>query len=713
MLKLSTLILGLFIGGSAFSQLSIKPSANQDHFLYVEGSLLFVHKEVNLIKNREGQYVKANLFFRSEAQLLQGGSEASKNTGDGSISIFQEGTSNAFDYNYWASPVGTATTPPLFGIEMLYSPISRTESVKAQTTDALDGNSVPLTISNRWIHTFAGNGYSSWKYIGNRTEIPAGYGFSMKGVNGTDLTTVDGRPNNPGNSQRYDFRGMPHNGTLFVPVAAGQHVLIGNPYPSALDLSLFLLENSGTGSFASDCYGNIGRNDITTGIAYFWDSKEKGSSHYLADYVGGYGAFSPVDPCTTGIYERPIFSSYGKNAPEQIPELRGNHYERRYLPIAQGFMMEGRSNGNIFFTNAHRIFKKEGDHSEFKQRKRVESEIKVIPKLRFQVEINETYTRNLSLGFWPNATSSIDFGMDAKALDLTATDIGWFHEDTSYIIDVRPFNEKDEIPLFLSVEDSLASFKFRLIERENMDAREVFLLDRETNRSYFLGTDPINIVLETGNYHQRLALVFQERKDNPNNEVEEPTHEDENPFTGDEGSGSENEDSDTEDEGSDNDNEAPSREDEDPGMENEEPSAEDEDPDTEEEDPSQANEGSNNDGEDSFTGHEGSDNEVHTPPIVREDNPNINEDPLSPEGNELIIFHNYELQQIEVINPLQKNISRIFLYSLNGKELKMWNSPGNKEKFSLSTDNFPESLYLLKLVQDNSTEITKKILILE
>ena len=64
----------------------------------------------------------------------------------------------------------------------------------------------------------------------------------------------------------------------------------------------------------------VERHNVITGIAYFWDSKENGNSHYLDDYMGGYGAFSPVDPCTEGIYEPPVFKKI--NGHEEVVKAK-------------------------------------------------------------------------------------------------------------------------------------------------------------------------------------------------------------------------------------------------------------------------------------------------------------------------------------------------------------------------------------------------------
>ncbi|HET7361075.1 MAG TPA: T9SS type A sorting domain-containing protein [Salinimicrobium sp.] len=519
MIKISALfLLLLFIAKSGNCQLTVKPSATEDHYIYVNDKLLFVARKLNLQKNKHNPNTKANIYLRKGGQLIQE-NENLTNIGSGSLSVFQEGTSNAFDYNYWASPVGTNISGNgLFGIGMLFSPDDKTKSTAAKITNQLNGSSNPLKISKRWIYTYTGNVYSDWHFIGSKSKIPAGYGFSMKGVNGTDYTTIYGRKNNPGGTQRYDFRGKPNSGTLTIPVSQDQTILVGNPYPSALDLSLFLIENSGTGSISTDCYGTISRNNAITGIAYFWDSKENGNSHYLQDYVGGYGAFSPVAPCTDGIYERPVFRTYGKDG--TVTNQKGAHYDRRFSPIAQGFMVVGTSNTKLKFKNKHRIFKKEGENSHFKgprEEKKTKAEPIKIPKLRLEVEINGEYIRPLCLAFWAQATPGIDMAADALAFNLAPTDVGWLLNNESYVINVMPYSKTSEIPLYLKVEDSRATLKFGVESLENFNQDEIYIHDLKSEIYYPIKEHTFQIKLDPGNYHNRFKLAFRR-----NSEIKEP-----------------------------------------------------------------------------------------------------------------------------------------------------------------------------------------------
>ena len=97
------LIFPLFVNAQV--DLSVSPSPDgEDSYVYVNNEILFVTKGINLEKNNNSS-TEASIYLRSKAQLLQG--DDIDNSGDGYLSVFQEGTSNAFDYNYWGMPVVT------------------------------------------------------------------------------------------------------------------------------------------------------------------------------------------------------------------------------------------------------------------------------------------------------------------------------------------------------------------------------------------------------------------------------------------------------------------------------------------------------------------------------------------------------------------------------------------------------------------------------
>ncbi len=502
----------LFIFQSVLGQLSVAPSNNgqKNTYLYINDDLLFVQNDLRLRKN-PAQGKESSIYLRSGAQLIQGEGQNISNSGDGSISVFSEGSTNAYDYNYWSSPVIDPGNG-LFGISLLHSPVSEINSRPAHLTNALNGSANPLTISTSWIYTFNGNSYSQWNFVGGNTIIPPGYGFTMKGTEGNDPTSINGRENNPGNAQRYDFRGRPVSGRIEIPTVRDVYILVGNPYPSTFDLSLFLLENSGSGTLNTTCYENLSRRNVTTGIAYFWDSKENGDSHYLQDYVGGYGAFSPVDPCTDGIYEPPVLKKI--NGTE---EGKGKDFDRRLLPIAQGFMVQGAETGNIIFRNSHRKARSEKPEpgtgiASITEKKHTHLENStVLPRIQLKVSVNDQYERKLSVAFWNEATKEIDAGMDAEAFQLAPTDAGWLHGENSFVIDVRPFDITEEIPLFLQVNAQLSKVTFSLEKFENTSVNELFIVDTQTNDYFSIKKETLTLELQPGTYHGRFKIAFAEK----------------------------------------------------------------------------------------------------------------------------------------------------------------------------------------------------------
>ncbi|UJH91477.1 hypothetical protein LZ575_01560 [Antarcticibacterium sp. 1MA-6-2] len=202
--------------------------------------VFFVEKQIHLTPNPNGI---ANLYLRNEAQLIQG-QDNDPNTGNGTLSVFQEGKASEYTYNYWSSPVDKLPGKDQFE-EIIYEPQTRLLSRKANFTNELNGKANPLTISAKWIYKLQGSNYGEWKYLGNNFNLDAGEGFTMKGVEGVNNSVnLYGVSNNPGNEQRYDFRGKPNNGLIVQQVRTAEVKLIGNPYPSALDLNAFLLNNS-------------------------------------------------------------------------------------------------------------------------------------------------------------------------------------------------------------------------------------------------------------------------------------------------------------------------------------------------------------------------------------------------------------------------------------------------------------------------------------
>jgi hypothetical protein len=484
------------------AQIYFGPTAN----MYVKSEILFVQQNINL-------EATSNLYLRNNGQLIQGTTLASANTGQGKLSVYQEGTSDNFEYNYWCSPVGNASATvgnENFGITMLNQPITSTTSNPATVVTGNDGIANPLSISSVWIYKLINaNNYSQWVFVGNASTLAAGEGFSMKGTSGTDSANPEGTGivNNPGSAQRYDFRGKPNDGNITINLGANNSTLTGNPYPSALHLNAFLLDSD---------------NAKTGGVAYFWQQDKNVNSHYLAAYRGGYGSYSPLLLDSEGLFVPATFNSYNEDGTLNTTGLSSApSVPRRYAPIGQGFVVFANANGTATFKNSHRVFTKEGvGVSQFEKRAKQTAdkmastnedneEVSVVQYIRLNTIIDNQFTRQLALAFLPQATDGVDIGIDALNMDTSPpNDVAFWIENGSYAIQGVNFDPTKKIPLTVKAATS-ATFKFYLPEVINFDASQPIYLYDALDQSYHdIKNEGYQVTVAPGLYSDRFKITF-------------------------------------------------------------------------------------------------------------------------------------------------------------------------------------------------------------
>ncbi len=489
----------LFAGISAmgFSQMFVSPNS----FVYVNDQIVYVKQDVNLQNN-------GNFYLRNEAQLLQGTTAASTNTGLGRLSVFQEGTSDNFDYNYWCSPVGNPSASignDNFGITLLSVPTSLTASTAAiaLAPTVHDGLASPFSIASEWIYKFiVSNSYAQWIFVGSANTIAAGQGFTMKGTSGTDATVVNGVANNPGSAQRYDFRGKPNDGNIAVSLGANQLTLTGNPYPSALHVNAFLLDATNT---------------ACTGIAYYWEQNKTVNSHYLVQYQGGYGTYAPISLLSNGIYVPATFDTYdGSGNLNTTGTSSGLVIERKHAPIGQGFMIKGLTAGTVTLRNTHRLYYKEsGALSQFERLAAPTAENVAsddVPQIRINTILNNQNTRQIALAFVPEATDGVDRGIDgfSPADETLPADVYFVIENDKYVIQGINFDVDKRLPLGVKSAAN-STFRFYIPEVLNFDPnQQVYIFDANDNSYHNIKSGTFDVTLEAGVYENRFEVTFKD-----------------------------------------------------------------------------------------------------------------------------------------------------------------------------------------------------------
>ncbi|MBE9575185.1 T9SS type A sorting domain-containing protein [Flavobacterium proteolyticum] len=524
MKKIILSALGLLGSFTAFSQMYVSPNS----YVFVNDQFVFVKQNVNLQNN-------GNFFLRNNSQLLQGTTGVGANTGAGKLSVFQEGTVNNFQYNYWCSPVGNASAivgNEPFGITMLHQPNSVMGSTPATilATNNYNGTASPLAIAPYWIWRFVtSNAYAQWAYVGSATGINAGEGFTMKGTSGTDATiahAVENVQNNTGSKQRYDFRGKPNDGNMAVAVSAGNFTLVGNPYPSAIDLNAYLLDPANAA--------------LINGQAYYWEQVTV-NTHTLNQYQGGYGIYNPV----TGIYTPAAFWTYDGYGSQGVPVGSGSVFQRRFSPIGQGFMVMGTASGNVTMKNNFRVFVKEGvvNQSQFARTETVDNseyfpeipnvagidytQIKkgTAPYIRIHAMYNNGGVRPTTIAFLDTATDGFDYGADGRSPSGEAAEFYYILPDMphEYVATAVKFDIDKRIPVGFRC-TAQTNFKLQVKDVVDFDANQnVYLHDKVTGVYYDIKNNIFDMTLPAGNNTTRFEVTFKNTDvvlNNPNETIE-------------------------------------------------------------------------------------------------------------------------------------------------------------------------------------------------
>jgi hypothetical protein len=428
-------------------------------------------------------------------------------TSAGSIERDQQGQANFYNYNYWCSPVspinsianntnytvagvmkdGTSTTPANINWIAGYDALITT----------------PISLARYWLYKFDNyaNSYSNWVKITENSSLRVGQGFTMKG-SGTE------------GNQNYTFVGKPNNGLINSnTVLSDQLILIGNPYPSAMDADAFINDNAGSIDRATD------------GTLYFWEHYLSNNTHVLKEYQGGYGVknlIGGVAPVSSGV----DFISQSGNADKGVPN--------RYIPVGQGFFVNGKigSGGTIIFNNNQRAFFKETDatnsNSLYKQRPSASKPAKIdhwnnnsndiapkstYKKVRLGFNSSNNYHRQVLLGFMnEKATSEMDYGYDAISLDDIPNDMYFLNgENQLVILGEGYFDENASYPIGVktAVEGKVS---FTIDALENIDGEQkIYIYDDETKIYNEIQKNSFEVNMPVGINNSRFSLRFKDK----------------------------------------------------------------------------------------------------------------------------------------------------------------------------------------------------------
>lgn len=504
---------------------------DDNSYLYANDVVIFVNDDIRL------ETATSNLYFRGDAQLIQ--NTDTKNSDLGELSIYQEQTTGVYEYNYFCSPVGvsvdgtTQANVPFDGSN-IHDPANDTDLANVMSSDysytpAYNGTATEL--SNYWLYTLRdAEGYNDWNQIFDTGTAGTGYGFTLKG--------------SPNANNVLDFRGRPNNGTITVscsfdgtdgqPSGLANHAetLTGNPYPSALDLKLFLANSNNQ----SDLNGEL----------YFWEQKPKGS-HYLADYEGGYGVYMPGplgNLTDNGTYAFATFENYNgdgsdnTNTTGTTTDFQSlNDFNRRFAAVGQGFVIASNVNGgNAIFDNSMRVYFAEDlttgsifarsvdskknkpekkmmvpmSHNDVDYKSIVENPT-IIPEIRIHTHINNTYYKENVIAFRESTPDNTTYNKfyDGSNINELKNDAYLISRDKPLVIKSINYDETTRIPLGLKASDDNTTFDVNINSLKDVPENiNIYVFDNETNTYTDIKSSTFNTTLNAGVYNERFEITF-------------------------------------------------------------------------------------------------------------------------------------------------------------------------------------------------------------
>ena len=382
----------------------------------------------------------------------------------GNINMERKASVDNLDYVYWSSPVSNFDVNNISTTQYIYN----------------------------WNPTFNNTNGTQGNWIPASGNMDSGVGYIVRGF-GSQAAPV-----NPGDLNfTVDFLGVPFNGLTTVTVSRGidkdniddNWNLIGNPYPSAVDVFLFLDHTPNKNALDGFVhFWTHGNDPIYTQDPFYYDF---GSNYTATDYI----AYNAVG---------------AGNGPGNISIAAGQSFMVNMLNGTNS--TDDSASTNIEFNNSMR--NKAFDNSQFYRT--TEPSYNAAERHRIWLDlVSETQgTNRILVGYVDGATMERDRMYDAITSVSSNQYLYSLIDETPFIIQGRslPFNDTDAIPLGVNIVEQ-GNYHFAIAFIDGLfetDNQIIYLKDNELGFIHNLNEVPYSFTSDVGEFNNRFEIVFRD-----------------------------------------------------------------------------------------------------------------------------------------------------------------------------------------------------------
>lgn len=397
----------------------------------------------------------SQLIIQDKASLVQL-DDAAVNSGTVSVKRNSQ-PMKLYDYTYWSSPVQGNT---------LYDLSPLTAGDKYYRFDP---------INNTWV-----------SIIGGAQVMEPGRGYIVRAPQGWAVN------NESSGVYGGQFNGVPNNGVIPATIqkGAGTFNLIGNPYPSAIDIDLFLTDPD-----------NVG---IVDGTIYMWTHNTA-----ISASIGNVGYNYTADD-----YAKYNLTGGVRSA---APAITGGSTPDGKIASGQGFFIEaatGLANGtyNVNFKNSMRVTGGNNNFYRFNQTTNQNAQVLEKNRLWIAASNEQGAYSEVLVGYITSATNGPDALFDGKPMaSANVLSMYSINGSDNYSIQGRalPFTASDVVPL--GYKTTIAGdFTITLEDFDGLfQDQNVYLFDRLNNTTHDLKAEAYTFNSAIGTFNDRFEIQYE------------------------------------------------------------------------------------------------------------------------------------------------------------------------------------------------------------